>query len=1143
MSAVPTCKAQEVTRADARPLKPHETIERRIAGGRTHSYKIQLRAGEYFHVDVVQRGVDVRLALVSPDGKVIVERDRPNENRGAESLSFIAARGGAYSLEVGVPEEGSEPGMYEIKRDKSRTPTTQDKKRVEAETVLQEGLQLSETETEESVKLACKKYEMAAALWRELGDKYAEALSLTSLGYSWESLVENNKAAAAHARALTIYKDLKDKPYEAASLTSLSVLNASFQKSDIAVEQYRQAIAIYRELNDADGENTLNERFGEAAEVYFKAGFGLLQQEEVKAYGHSLKFLSAAREMYRALEDKKNEALALVYLGRANIGLGDKPTALDCYHQALALHQAIEDKQGEAVDLSNIGKVYADAGDKKTALKYYGQALSVARAARERQVEARTLINIGRVHSDWGDKQKALDHYLQALPLSEAAMDTLAKAAILNNIGGIYVSLGDSWKALEYYKQALPLLEVPGAKRDKARVLNNIGRLLNLVGDRQKALESYHQALPLNRESADKVGEATALTGIGSVYDDLRDEKKAIGYYEQSYHLAKAAGDMRGEATALNNIGSAYDDMGDKQKALGYYVHSLPLHKASADNDGEANTLSNIMYASATPRQAIFYGKQSVSTYQRIRSVNKDVDKELHKTFLKSVEHTYRYLAKLLIVQGRLAEAHQVLNSFKDQQYFDFNPETTRSPAPLDPTRREAELASLYQAASGKLGALVSLAEELKLPLGKRTPDAEESAKIQQLDGEIKTAVAEFLAALKRAEDELGGQPDAVKDKSPDVKDTEQMQTALRGLHEKTKQKAVAIYTVVGEGTFWALIITDRDIVPVVSTIEGRELNKKAKEFLARLSETDDLTKRPKYSPEEVQQKGKELYDLVFAPIAAKLKDLNIKPDVLMWALDGGLRYVPVAALYDGKQYLAERYRSVVFTRADTKRMLSPVSETWSGWGFYNAKEYSVPVYGEMKRYPPLRNARSEVETIFGVPPVAGLVKGKFLPDTQFSRGAFLERLREHQPLVHIASHFILAPGDASSSFLLLGDGDQLTLADLKNEPDDLFGGVELLTLSACETGAQKERESDGREIDSFAELAQRKGAQAILASLWSVADQSTSRLMMMFYQVRQSNKLTKAEALQKAQLSLLKDRDYSHPYYWSPFILIGNWG
>jgi CHAT domain-containing protein len=142
-----------------------------------------------------------------------------------------------------------------------------------------------------------------------------------------------------------------------------------------------------------------------------------------------------------------------------------------------------------------------------------------------------------------------------------------------------------------------------------------------------------------------------------------------------------------------------------------------------------------------------------------------------------------------------------------------------------------------------------------------------------------------------------------------------------------------------------------------------------------------------------------------------------------------------------------------------------------------------------------------------------------------------------------------------------------------------LFEGVELLTLSACDTAAQRP-DATGREIDAFAELAQRLGARSVIASLWAVQDRSTAQLMKVFYKNRQGGKHSKAEALRKAQLDLLNggiesgitrseemsrrpsaaDEDivveakyrihyrpdnrkpFAHPYYWSPFILFGNW-
>ncbi len=139
-------------------------------------------------------------------------------------------------------------------------------------------------------------------------------------------------------------------------------------------------------------------------------------------------------------------------------------------------------------------------------------------------------------------------------------------------------------------------------------------------------------------------------------------------------------------------------------------------------------------------------------------------------------------------------------------------------------------------------------------------------------------------------------------------------------------------------------------------------------------------------------------------------------------------------------------------------------------------------------------------------------------------------------------------------------------MKDFKALPS--FRGVDLLTLSACNTGVG-ETSGDGREVESFGVLAQRNGAKAVIATLWSVADDSTSQLMHEFYRLRQQSPgLLKSEALRQAQLALLhrairpaghaaagrgvKVRsdgaaaapadDYTNPYYWAPFFLIGNW-
>jgi CHAT domain-containing protein len=196
-----------------------------------------------------------------------------------------------------------------------------------------------------------------------------------------------------------------------------------------------------------------------------------------------------------------------------------------------------------------------------------------------------------------------------------------------------------------------------------------------------------------------------------------------------------------------------------------------------------------------------------------------------------------------------------------------------------------------------------------------------------------------------------------------------------------------------------------------------------------------------------------------------------------------------------------------------------------------------------------------------GDAPVPGTVE----LDRDFTRETFAAAMRQpEKAVVHIATHFDSQPGVAANSHLLLGDGSQMSLAEIEAAPR-LFSGVDLLTLSACST-AFTNRSEDGREVDSFGTIAQRLGARAVIASLWSVSDEATARLMETMYRIRQAHpELGKSESLRQAQEQMaggiLKPEaagaasrgirvtappvaatGWTHPYYWAPFILIGNW-
>ncbi len=166
--------------------------------------------------------------------------------------------------------------------------------------------------------------------------------------------------------------------------------------------------------------------------------------------------------------------------------------------------------------------------------------------------------------------------------------------------------------------------------------------------------------------------------------------------------------------------------------------------------------------------------------------------------------------------------------------------------------------------------------------------------------------------------------------------------------------------------------------------------------------------------------------------------------------------------------------------------------------------------------------------------------------DKEFSRANFGDALRRKNQLVHLATHFVFRPGKDTDSFLPFGDGDKLNLAELQtNELFDL-SGVEMLTLSACET-ALGAADANGAEIESFGVIAQRRGAKTVLASFRSIANNAVPQLMMEFYRQFQNGKgaISKAEALRRAQMTLLRknklNRNYQHPAYRGAFIIVGN--
>jgi tetratricopeptide (TPR) repeat protein/CHAT domain-containing protein len=1012
-------------------------------------------------------------------------------------------------------------------------------------------------------------FEKALLLRKEVGDKSGEATTLNNLGTVYSDLGEKQKAFEFYEKALSLIKEVGDKRGEANTLTNLGAVYSALGENQKALESYLKSLSLRKEVGDKRGEaNTLNN----LGELYSASG------ESRKA----LEFYKKALSLRKEVGDKQGEANTLNSLGLIFSGLGEKQKALEFYEKALSLIKEVGDKQGKANTLNNIGLVYSDLGEKQKALEFFEKALSLIKQVGDKSSEATTLNNIGLVYSDIGEKQKALEFYEKVLLLRKEIGDKSGEATTLNNLGSVYLRLGEKQKALEFFEKALLLRKEIGDKQGEATTLNNFGQLYSALGEKQKALEFYQKSLHLTKEVGDKRGEAVTLNNIGLIYSALGEKQKALEFYEKALPQIKQVGDKAGEAKTLNNIGLVYSALGEKHKALEFYLKSLPLRKEVFDKVGEAVTLNNLMTICTSlenPKIGIIYGKQSVTLYQNLRSNIKTLDSSTQKNYLNSVDYTYRYLVEILLEEGRLTEAQQILNLFKDQQFFDVNPNPNEPIKQAVLSNRETLFASQYQQTIDEVGKFSSQLSELKRTIGNRQPTSVESSNLQKLESQLQSATDSFLKVLKDAES-VFAKPFDDSDKVAGIPDTQEMQSALKIIHQQTNKKTVAVYTLVGQRNFWALIVSPDSVKAVSSPIKDVELNDKALKLWGILQ--SDV-----YDPTVL---SKQIYDVVFKSLE---KLLPSDTNTIMWSLDGNLRYLPMSALFDGKQFLVERFNHVVFTRADSQRILKSPNPNWSASGFGTSKPHTVKHLGSDIFFSELPGVTQELNDIFKpLNPQNGILNGQVFSDEMFTRNTFLETLKSTRPVVHISSHFAFRPGDEERSFLLLGDGTAFSLNDMK-KVTNLFEGVDLLALSACNTAATQQ-DANGREVDGFAELAQRLGSGAVMATLWSVADNSTPWLMKDFYNLKLNKGENKAEALRNAQLSLLKGKakinplvkradlspikievvekkdenptktrnsdviyldkkdapvwnkkkrpPFSHPFYWSPFILFGNW-
>ena len=740
-------------------------------------------------------------------------------------------------------------------------------------------------------------------------------------------------------------------------------------------------------------------------------------------------------------------------------------------------------------------------------------------------------------------------------------------------MGSAYSSIGEYQQAIELYQESLDLSQELKERQDEAYALSNLGNAYHAQGRYQQAIDYHQRSLGIKREINDLRGQAYSLSNLGAAFGEIGLHERAVEFYEKQLELAQVLNAPQIEAIALENMGVALTNLEQYQEAFVYFQRSLSIKRRLQDRFGEAIALSNIGTLLETTDRvpaAILILKKSVNVWESIRQDISGLNQSERQSFTNTIAGTYRFLADLLIDEGRFLEALQVLELLKAEEIREYTRGTVVNIETGEIRLSPAELE------------VVDTLNEL-VQLGLKIDDCENKVQScsrdelftwydnrELLTEEWKT----LIAALELAESE--------ETPTPGDLTTEGVKEVL-----DAQPNTVLIYPVIQADRLVLLWATRGGIANAIEVPQATEadINQAAFEFrqLMRQCEVSGCTTEDIPTIQAVAQRLHHW--LIPQDLDTLLQEEGIEN--IVFALDKQLRYIPVAALHNGEEYLAERYTLSTVTAAWLTPTANPLPT--------NPADVSILALGLSDEVPdsdpaddvPYFRALPYVEDelkgiIQSTDTDAGIYPGIDLLNDTFDDRAFYGLKIDGHQILHIATHGLFVPTNLSSSFLMLGTKEDWRISEMETVGQH-FTDLSLVVLSACETalgGAQQTVDDakalDGREISGIAQTFLDAGADAIIASLWKVNDASTSGLMQQFYlelaKGTEENPVTVSQALQRSQMALLSgevdpmvaetlnrgpvdwadesedggegDRsiaDLAHPFYWAPFVIIGN--
>lgn len=1093
VSVSPSTKARAnaATQSEVGTLELGHPIERELAGGQSHPYQVNLVSGQYLHIVVFQRGIDVAVTVTAPDGKALMEVDSPNGALGAEPVDVVAKTPGNYRLDVHSLDEGAAKGRYEIRMVELRTATDNDRMVEQARRLMSDSVQSTgDGKLEEALKLAQQALDTCEHVYA--ADAPERADFLYNLADVYVGKRDYKNAELFHQRALALRERTlgPEHPEVAPSLDSLARLYISTGDYAKAELLYQRALAIREKVLGLDhAEVAVN--LNNLAVLYFVIGN-----------------YAKAEPLYRRALEASEKALGA---GHPNVG----------------------------ATLNGLAELYSKRGDYVKAEPLLKRAIAIFEKARHPDL-AKSLNSLAVLYFMKGDYARSEPLYQRALKISEQTLgpNNPDLAQPLNNLADLYYITADYAKAEPLYQRALAISEkaLGPEHPNVAHSLNNLAWLYKAKAEYSRAEPLFQRALAISEKALgrDHPYVATSLNNLAVLYYLKEDYAKAEPLYQRALDISEKAlgSDHPYVAALLNNFAQLCEAKGDLQRAIAL--------KSRSNDIFEHNIAINL--TTGSERQKLFYlatlsGQTNSTISLHVRSAPNDA--AARRLALTTILR--RKGRALDAMADSISALRRRLNT-QDQLLLDQLTEARAKVAALAVKVPEKADSGQYHAERQGLEEQI---EKLESEISSRSFEFRAQAQpvtIKAVQDAIPddAVLVEFVSfnpfnpKFKTREQQFGeayyvayvlrhaGEPRWVElGPAKQIDDAvESLRKALRNPNSaQVKRLARAVDAKVMQpvrklmGTRRKALLSpdgSLNLIPFDALLDERN------QYLIKRFSFSYLTSGRDLLRLETKVPSRQGTMIIADP------DFGEAPGPA--EKNRGLKIVANAV------------------NADTGRL-----------DF--SQFYFPPLPGTNQEAQALKGILSDATVLLRAQATESAIKqvagpkilhiathGFFLedaavPPTTGDRGLFVSG--HSDAAATRAENALLRSGLVMAGTNLHKDGGEDGILTALEVAGLNLWGTKLVVLSACQTGVGEVRDGDG--VYGLRRALVLAGSETQVMSLWKVDDQATRDLMIDYYTGLQSGQ-GRGPALRQAQLRMLASKNHRHPFYWASFIQSGEW-